>query len=130
PGRAGGAQLRRIAARSPAARRAPRRTAAAAGPAAPPALPSRTSGRSLEHRVAAPGMVEADQVARAVSPAAVEVRAHLGDQPVAEQEPFGAAVEPPLAAVRIAPGHRPLDHGLVALLDPVVEVPLALEVLD
>ena len=30
----------------------------------------------------------------------------------------------------IAPGHRPLDHDLVALLDPVLEVPLAVDLAD
>ena len=35
-----------------------------------------------------------------------------------------------LARLGVAPGHRPLDHDLVALLDRVLEVPLALDVLD
>src|SRR5438876_4420718 len=86
-------------------------------------------GKSIEHGVPAALVVEADQVAGAVAPAAVEVRPHLGDQAVAEEEPLGAAVEAPLARLRVAPGHRPLDHRLVALLDPVGDLPLTVEVL-
>src|SRR5438067_2503900 len=86
-------------------------------------------GKSLEHGVPAALVVEADQVAGAVAAAAVEVRTHLGDQAVAEQEPLGAAVESALAGLRVAPGHRPLDHRLVALLDPIGDLPLPVQVL-
>ena len=84
----------------------------------------------LEHRVAPALVVEAEQVALRVLLAAVVVGADLGDLAVAHLEPLGAAVQPLLAGLRVAPGHRPLDHGLVALLDPVLEVPLAVDDLD
>ncbi len=84
----------------------------------------------LEHRVAAAGVVEAEQVALRVLLAAVVVGADLGDLAVADQEPLGAAVEARLAALRVAPGHRPLDRDLVALLDRVLQVPVALDALD
>ncbi len=80
--------------------------------------------------MAAAGVVEADQVAGAVARARVEVGAHLADAVVAEDEPLRAAVETPLASLGVPPGHRPLDARLVALLDPVLERPPTLEVLD
>src|SRR3954447_1391280 len=84
----------------------------------------------LEHRVAAPLVVEAEQVAAAVARVAVEVGAHLPDAAVVrEREPLAAAVEARLAGARVAPGHRPLDHGLLAVLDRVVDVPLAVDLL-
>ena len=75
-------------------------------------------------------MVEAEQVALRVLLVAVVVGADLGDLAVSHQEPLRAAVEALLARLRVAPGHRPLDHGLVALLDAVLEVPLAVDHLD
>src|SRR5262249_26240272 len=36
-------------------------------------------------------------------------------------------VEPPITGLRVSPGHRPFDHGLVALLDAVLEVPLTVD---
>jgi hypothetical protein len=60
----------------------------------------------------------------------VVVGADLGDPAVAEPEPLGAAVEALLTGLRVAPGHRPLDHSLVAVGDPVLVVPLAVEVVD
>src|SRR3954447_9954635 len=84
---------------------------------------------SSQCRVAAAGVGEAEQVARRVLRAAVVIRAHLADAPVTEAEPLGAAVEPPLARLRVAPGHRPLDHRLLAVLDRVVDEPLALDAL-
>src|SRR3954467_580858 len=90
-------------------------------------------GRSfpLEHRVAAALVVEAEQVAAAVARVAVEVGAHLLDAAVLrEGEPLRAAVEARLTCARIAPGHRPLDHYLLAVLDRVVDVPLAVDRVD
>ena len=75
-------------------------------------------------------MVEAEQVPLGILLAAMVVGAHLGDLAVAHQEPLGPAVEAILPRLGIAPGHRPLDHGLVALLDPVLDVPLTLDRLD
>ena len=80
--------------------------------------------------MAAALVVEAEQVAARVLRAAVVVGADLGDLPVAHQEPLGAAVEAGLAGLRVAPGHRPLDHDLVALLDRVLEVPAPLDLVD
>jgi hypothetical protein len=60
----------------------------------------------------------------------VVIGADLGDPPVAQPEPLGAAVQPRLAGLRVAPGHRPLDHRLVAVRDPVLEPPLPGEVVD
>jgi hypothetical protein len=75
-------------------------------------------------------VVEAEQVALRVLPVAVVVGADLGDLAVAEAEPLGTAVQPLLARARVAPRHRPLDHGLVTLLDPVLDPPLAVGVGD
>src|SRR5262245_43694385 len=55
------------------------------------------------------------------------VGANLGDPAVAHPKPLGPAVEARLARPGVAPGHRPLDHGLVALLDAVLEEPLAVD---
>ena len=60
---------------------------------------------------------------------AVVVGAHLGDAPVAELEPLGAAVQPALAGLGVAPGHRPLDHHPLAVVDRVLDRPLAVDVL-
>ena len=54
---------------------------------------------ALERRVAAALVVEPEQVALPVLRVGVVVGAHLGDQPVAHDEPLGAAVDPPLVAV-------------------------------
>jgi len=75
-------------------------------------------------------VVEAEQVALRVLPAAVVVGPHLGDLALAHQEPLGATIEPLLTGARVAPGHRPLDHGLIALFDGVLDVPLAVDLLD
>jgi hypothetical protein len=75
-------------------------------------------------------MVEAEQVSARILRAAVVVGAHLADLAVPEAEPLGAAVEPPLARLRVAPSHRPLDDGLIAVLDQVLDEPLTIDVLD
>ncbi len=54
----------------------------------------------------------------------------LGDLAVAHRKPLGAAIKPLLTRLRVAPGHRPLDHGFVPLLDPVLDEPLAIDVVD
>jgi hypothetical protein len=75
-------------------------------------------------------VVEAQQVAAAVLLVRVVVGADLADLPVAEAEPLGPAVDPRIARLRVAPGHRPLDAGLLAVVDAVLEEPLPFEVLD
>src|SRR5689334_2792706 len=85
---------------------------------------------AIEHHVTPAGVVEPHQVARAVLRARVEVGADLADQAIAEDEPLGAAVEAALAGLRVLPRHRPLDDGLLAVVDPVDHLPLAVEVLD
>src|SRR2546428_10579967 len=74
----------------------------------------------LKHRVAATLVVEPDQIAGPVALSVVEVGTHLADLAVSEHEPLRAAVEPRLTGLRVAPRHRPLDHGLLAILDRVV----------
>jgi hypothetical protein len=68
-------------------------------------------------------VVEAEEVPLGVPAVAVVVGADLGDLAVHQPKPLGAAVDPGLAGLRVAPGHRPLDHRLVALLDPVLVEP-------
>src|SRR5215213_5922448 len=77
-----------------------------------------------------PRVVEPEQVALRVLFVAVVVGADLGDLAVLDPEPLRAAIEALLAGLRVAPGHRPLDHGFVAGLDPVLEPPLAVDGLD
>ena len=80
--------------------------------------------------MAATLVVEAEQIALRVLPAAVVVGADLGDLAVADQEPLGAAIEACLAGLRVAPGHRPLDRDLVAFPDRVLQMPAPLDVGD
>src|SRR4051812_22013478 len=75
-------------------------------------------------------MVEAEQVPARVLAVSVVEGAYLADPSVPELEPLGAAVEAGLAGLRVAPGHRPLDHNALAVLDRVLDEPLALDVLD
>src|SRR4051812_40647415 len=77
--------------------------------------------------VTAARVVEAKEVSAPVLLVRVVVGAHFADLPVPEAEPLGAAVEAPLARLRIGPHHRPLDHGLVAVVDPVLEDPGCLQ---
>src|SRR5215208_4525582 len=85
--------------------------------------------RGSQHRVAASGVVEAQQVPRGVLAVAVVIGADLADAPIAEAEPLGAAVEPALAGTGVPPGHRPLDARLLAVLDRALHDPLAVDVL-
>ena len=80
--------------------------------------------------MAAALVVEAEQVALRVLAVAVVVGADLADLAVAETEELGAAVDPPLARLRVAPGHRPLDRDLVLALHAALDVPLAVDLLD
>jgi hypothetical protein len=58
------------------------------------------------------------------------IGADLGDLPVAHLKPLGATVQPPLARLRVPPGHRPLDHGLVPVGKAVLVPPLPADVVD
>jgi hypothetical protein len=58
------------------------------------------------------------------------VGADLRDPAALEPEPLGTAVEPAVARLRVAPGHRPLDHRLVSVGQPALVPPLAVEVVD
>ena len=89
---------------------------------------ARARARS-ERGVAPAGVVEAQQVAARVLGTAVVVGAHLGDLAVAELEPLGAAVQARLPGLRVLPGHRPLDHGPLAVLDRALDEPLRVDVL-
>jgi hypothetical protein len=75
-------------------------------------------------------VVEAQQVALWVLLVAVVVCADLGDLAAAQLEPLGAAIQALLAGLRVAPGHRPLDHCLIALFDAVLDVPLSVDRAD
>src|SRR4051812_36670163 len=80
--------------------------------------------------VAAACVVEAKEVSAPVLLVRVVVRAYFADLAVLESEPLRAAVEPPLSRLRIGPHHRPLDHGFIAVVDPVLEDPLCVKVVD
>src|SRR5215210_2772448 len=75
-------------------------------------------------------VVEPEQVPPRVLSIPVVVGPDLCDPALTHAEPLGAAVQPPLARLRVAPGHRPLDHGLVAVGDPMLVPPLTLDVVD
>src|SRR5690349_9797660 len=81
----------------------------------------------LQHRVAATRVIEAEEVALRILLAAVVVGADLGDLAVPKLEPLRPSIQPLLARPRVPPGHRPLDDGLVSLLDAVLDEPLSVD---